>query len=297
MNNEKIQELKRLAKAATPGPWAWTESDGSNLAELYGANGPKDQICTFGDIENSYVQSAGMEPEPPDMAYIAAANPAVVLELIAMVEAGNPASVAAPAAAGTIAGSAEFLRLVKNYRAANPEDAMATGIELVAHIDQHVAAAVSEVTRERDAARASAEAFHKAACRAIAELAELKLRAATAPRSQAFAYAGKLVQEKMNKVSAGAPVSGAEPKSVEIGGIRIVEDATMPANTYAVRQPQGDENWYPPAGHLLIGPDLVRCAKGEGDLMFSNKKVMNFAQSCGIVLGNEARAAKQAGKQ
>lgn len=56
--------------------------------------------------------------------------------------------------------------------------------DFVARINQHVAAAVVEVTRERDAARSNVEAFRQAACEAVSELAELK-RAATAPVSEA----------------------------------------------------------------------------------------------------------------
>lgn len=46
--------------------------------------------------------------------------------------------------------------------------------DFVAHIDKHVAAAVAELVRERDAARRSADAWHRTASAAEADLAKLR---------------------------------------------------------------------------------------------------------------------------
>ena len=67
----KIEELKQLAEAATPGPWAlaiWTT--GNRCAEVMTAHNHR-------VVRDAYVN---------DSAYIAAANPAAVLELIVEVE-------------------------------------------------------------------------------------------------------------------------------------------------------------------------------------------------------------------
>ena len=69
-----IEELKMLAEAATPGPWS--ESDG-----YAGVVAGKQFIAqAYGDRRADCINNA---------AYIAAANPAAVLELIAEIERLN----------------------------------------------------------------------------------------------------------------------------------------------------------------------------------------------------------------
>lgn len=72
------EELRRLAEAATPGPWTWwtscsfrrLSSDASGKdGDVLHAVKYKDGVC-------------GIEGSESDMAFIAAANPAAVLELL-----------------------------------------------------------------------------------------------------------------------------------------------------------------------------------------------------------------------
>lgn len=62
-----IEELKRLAEAATPGPWVLDEL----LADFYGF-----------EVRTSTDEKVCADASEQDAAYIAAANPAAVLELI-----------------------------------------------------------------------------------------------------------------------------------------------------------------------------------------------------------------------
>jgi hypothetical protein len=68
-----IEELKRLAEAATPGPWM------PDLCQV-------GKEWLKGRIQNCVVNDAGVvaivSESDPDAAYIAAANPAAVLEFI-----------------------------------------------------------------------------------------------------------------------------------------------------------------------------------------------------------------------
>ena len=71
-----IEELKRLAEAATPGPWV------SHPKGYYGAvcraDDPYDLVAvTHGQRRNNVLANE---------AYIAAANPAAILELIAKID-------------------------------------------------------------------------------------------------------------------------------------------------------------------------------------------------------------------
>lgn len=69
-----LNTLESAAKAATPGPWM---SDG--LSNVRCTN--NDHICVV-LVSPTFT---GRTPTPEDAAYIAAANPAVVLELIATI--------------------------------------------------------------------------------------------------------------------------------------------------------------------------------------------------------------------
>lgn len=70
MNND-FSELKRLAEAATPGPWECREAEGSAA------------ICH----KNGWVADDFSEQTLIDTRYMAAANPTAVLELIAYKDA------------------------------------------------------------------------------------------------------------------------------------------------------------------------------------------------------------------
>lgn len=71
----KLEELKRLAMAATPGNWHW---DGSYL------RGEKSEFIL--EPEASRHGDASIEGSDANKAYIASSNPATMLELIAEIE-------------------------------------------------------------------------------------------------------------------------------------------------------------------------------------------------------------------
>lgn len=80
---DKFSELKSAAMAATPGPWEWFTSN--SMARLSSTPSGKD-----GDVLSSFRASDGVpcvSVSQYDMAFIAAANPAAVLELLAELEA------------------------------------------------------------------------------------------------------------------------------------------------------------------------------------------------------------------
>jgi hypothetical protein len=66
-----LDELERLAKAATPGPWEYREADGSAA------------VCHRGGWVEAILP--GSPQENSDAAYCAAANPATILALTAEV--------------------------------------------------------------------------------------------------------------------------------------------------------------------------------------------------------------------
>lgn len=69
-----IDELERLALAATPGPW-WQNPDAGNQVCLGDVNG----------IDICFVAGPGDDWSEANQAFIAAANPAVILGLVAEV--------------------------------------------------------------------------------------------------------------------------------------------------------------------------------------------------------------------
>lgn len=75
-----IEELKRLAEAATPGPWN-TSPGGCGIIgpDKQWLGGMNDWVCEY---------SKEMTQSENNAAFIAAANPAAVLELIAEIERG-----------------------------------------------------------------------------------------------------------------------------------------------------------------------------------------------------------------
>lgn len=76
----KFEELKKLAEAASPGPWKGDRYDGTVKYELLDAN---DNTVIRGDNGNSDAGPFGITGED-DEKFILAANPAAILELLAI---------------------------------------------------------------------------------------------------------------------------------------------------------------------------------------------------------------------
>ncbi|MDQ7101463.1 ead/Ea22-like family protein [Serratia sp. MF2] len=80
---DKFSELKAAAMAATPGPWEWFTSN--SMARLSSTPSGKD-----GDVLSAFRASDGVpcvSVSQYDMAFIASANPAAVLAMLADLEA------------------------------------------------------------------------------------------------------------------------------------------------------------------------------------------------------------------
>lgn len=76
----KFDELKKLAEAASPGPWKGDRYDGTVKYELLDAN---DNTVIRGDNGNSDAGPFSITGED-DEKFILAANPAAILELLAI---------------------------------------------------------------------------------------------------------------------------------------------------------------------------------------------------------------------
>ena len=79
---EELRGLKRLAEAATPGPWEWHPGHRTTMGDF---QGPRGSICDFGDA-TQYYPTEGTPPSDADAAFIAAANPQTVLALLGRIE-------------------------------------------------------------------------------------------------------------------------------------------------------------------------------------------------------------------
>lgn len=84
MNNEQIEELKLLAQAATPGPWeAAGQAVHADDDSVYGIADCSEARPGYNWSGTNYATEARRQA---NAAWIAAANPAAVLELIAIAE-------------------------------------------------------------------------------------------------------------------------------------------------------------------------------------------------------------------
>ncbi len=87
--SDDIDSLERLARAATPGPWKWTESYGSVSLDRDVPN----HDHTLGDhvlfAEPCGDCNSSVLVEDADAAYLAAVSPDVVLGLIALLRAAE----------------------------------------------------------------------------------------------------------------------------------------------------------------------------------------------------------------
>ncbi|CAI2786450.1 Uncharacterised protein [Serratia ficaria] len=82
---DKFSELKAVALAATPGPWSWKVDGIFYYLSPEGINTPLERIIDDGSAWGEYGET--IEHDSPDARFIAAANPAVVLALLAELEA------------------------------------------------------------------------------------------------------------------------------------------------------------------------------------------------------------------
>lgn len=93
--SEKVEhtELRKLAEAATPGPWRWMIEDYS-LAILHGPEEHADHVISVSPCKSCLTHAETNKspewlwgrcwtPEETDAAFIAAANPKTVLALLA----------------------------------------------------------------------------------------------------------------------------------------------------------------------------------------------------------------------
>lgn len=89
MTPTQTAELKKLAEAATPGPWRWLNSN--TLLADYGRR--KALLTVSSHNKTPYLSEcdsdgylANMNPQGPNASFIAAANPTAVLALIEKLE-------------------------------------------------------------------------------------------------------------------------------------------------------------------------------------------------------------------
>lgn len=85
----KLSELKAAAQAATPGPWSWKVDGIFYYLSPEGVNTPLERIIDDGSAWGEYAET--IEHDGPDARFIAAANPATVLALLAELEAKDHA--------------------------------------------------------------------------------------------------------------------------------------------------------------------------------------------------------------
>lgn len=81
----RLDKLRELAQAATPGPWEWVDPGDTYMPVLTGETA---NVCDFGDSEQFY-PIEGTPPSDADCAFIAAANPTVILSLLDALDAAE----------------------------------------------------------------------------------------------------------------------------------------------------------------------------------------------------------------
>lgn len=83
--SEDLKELRRLAEAATPGPWIAAERPKPSLVDhglrVVAERGSRYGLCVFAERDRMVQEGKGCV-WGEDMAFIAAANPATVLRLL-----------------------------------------------------------------------------------------------------------------------------------------------------------------------------------------------------------------------
>lgn len=89
----QLEKLKALAQEATPGPWHWTW-DGAGQPGRVGKTLPCEPVedCGYNSHCIALTQEAGRFDQQANAAFIAAADPATVLRLLAVVEAAKVAA-------------------------------------------------------------------------------------------------------------------------------------------------------------------------------------------------------------
>lgn len=107
-----LDELERLAKAATPGPWE-VDGDGRDICGFAGRLGAANGEPPYEITENNGFMRNSMAA---DAAFISAANPTVVLELVRRLRAAE-------------AGNAECARDLCGHRLADHGEACGVGVE------------------------------------------------------------------------------------------------------------------------------------------------------------------------
>lgn len=90
MSTEKLSQLKAAAIAATPGPWGSVYDDWSDGDDALISSESRDGMVAIAKIKGGGPDSGYDEPfgteQQANTAFIAAANPAAVLELLAELE-------------------------------------------------------------------------------------------------------------------------------------------------------------------------------------------------------------------
>lgn len=90
LDNEALDKLEALARAATPGPWSWWTSN--STLRLTGADG-RDGGVLYGYV---HAGDGDVYCSDANQAFIAAANPAMFTTLVAQARAAQPQPSAAP---------------------------------------------------------------------------------------------------------------------------------------------------------------------------------------------------------
>ena len=146
MTSDQLDVLQAAAEAATPGPWSRFRPEATECHEIVGAIGDRDNLVVWAECE------------PDDAEFIAAANPAVVLELIKRVREAEQD-------AGDLSSRLSiFLDEVTGSRlsyATYPVETMLREVD--ARYERLHEAELSDVSAERDAALARiarVEALH-----------------------------------------------------------------------------------------------------------------------------------------